>query len=349
MTQFSKKNHRAKTRLEIASPRFSWMFKACEKARINGVSWPQHVFCVTDVVKQLAVHELENAGVLKQFLSLTLDEQIGMFATALMWASWRTTQGIYRFDETVYKAVISTEKTNKIPCEVLRRLPEWCVYVETPGLTCDFGTGETQLNGVWACFAMNYNRELLMIYADVEGEQFDEIIPPTVHIDTSSKTVEEGIKIIMAESGNQNDILASTIENWLLPVINLLLYLCADREITHKNKLEEPQNPTPKKTKKGWRLFPAHGIKKWDVGVRMGSALNIAQTKDIESENNETGRKVRAHIRRAHWHTIVSGKMKDKRGHVIPANQRKRKLKWMPPCAVNLTDIELPAVIRSVK
>lgn len=261
MAQFKRRSHRAKTRLETASPRFRWMFDACEQARAGGVTWPQHVFCATNAAEELAVNELEKGGVLPQFLKLTTSEQITMFASGLMWASWRLTQGIYRFDPAIYDAVISTEQSQKIPADMLRRLPEWCVYVETPGLTCDFGTGETALHGFWACFAINYSRELLMIYADVDGSEFDDIMPPTVHIDTTADTIEDGVKIVMAETQSQNAKLAEKIDSWMRPLINLLLYLCADREITHKGKAEEPANPAPKKTKKGWRLFPAKTIK----------------------------------------------------------------------------------------
>ena len=35
----------------------------------------------------------------------------------------------------VYDAVRDTPVEGDIPCEVLHRLPEWCVYVETPGMT----------------------------------------------------------------------------------------------------------------------------------------------------------------------------------------------------------------------
>lgn len=348
MTQFKKRSHRAKERLETASPRFKWVFRACEAARTGGVEWPQHVFCATDAVEPLAVRELEKGGVLKQFLQLNTDEQITMFASGLMWASWRMTQGIYRFDDAVYDAVVQTEQAHKIPADMLRRLPEWCVYVETPGLTCDFGTGDTQLHGVWACFALNYNRELLMIYADVDGSEFDDIMPPTIHIDTSEETLEAGIKVVMSETGHSDPVLAAKLQNWLLPVVNLLLYLCADREIMHKNKVAEPANPQAKKTKKGWRLFPANTIKTWDVGVRIGAAIRQAQ--QASAMGAETGRTVRPHVRNAHWRTVVSGKMKDATGQPIPAEKRKRDLRWMPPMAVNVDDVgDLPAVIRKVK
>lgn len=58
---------------------------------------------------------------------------LGDFLSAV--GTWRYSQGIYRFDETFYRAIVNSEGMSKIPSEILLRLPEWCVYVETPGMT----------------------------------------------------------------------------------------------------------------------------------------------------------------------------------------------------------------------
>ena len=48
--------------------------------------------------------------------------------------AWRVTQGIYRFDPDLYLAIIETSVDGDLPHDVLYRMPEWCVYVETPGM-----------------------------------------------------------------------------------------------------------------------------------------------------------------------------------------------------------------------
>ena len=58
-------------------------------------------------------------------------------------ASWRPTQGIYRFDADLLEAVwqtplaspstSSSTSAGKLPTELLYHLPEWCPYIETPG------------------------------------------------------------------------------------------------------------------------------------------------------------------------------------------------------------------------
>ena len=44
-------------------------------------------------------------------------------------AAWRATQGIYRFDPTVFAAVWDTPLTGELPTALLYHLPEWCCYV----------------------------------------------------------------------------------------------------------------------------------------------------------------------------------------------------------------------------
>ncbi|MFL9999371.1 hypothetical protein PQR34_49145, partial [Paraburkholderia sediminicola] len=61
-------------------------------------------------------------------------------------AGWRVTQGVYRFDPTLYNALIATPIEGKLPTELLSRLPEWTVYIETPGMRW---VGEP-LHGVFA-------------------------------------------------------------------------------------------------------------------------------------------------------------------------------------------------------
>jgi len=44
---------------------------------------------------------------------------------------WRYTQGIYRFHPELQAALLETELGGDLPVEVLLRLPEWCVFVDT--------------------------------------------------------------------------------------------------------------------------------------------------------------------------------------------------------------------------
>lgn len=65
-------------------------------------------------------------------------------------AAWRMPQGIYRYDRTLYDALLATPVTGDIPADLLLRLPEWCVYIETPDMTVPIsGGGAAPVSGLW--------------------------------------------------------------------------------------------------------------------------------------------------------------------------------------------------------
>ena len=60
-----------------------------------------------------------------------MDELMTMGSTYI----WRCSKGVYRFAPELYDALIHQPLTGNLPQECLFRLPEWAVYVETPGLS----------------------------------------------------------------------------------------------------------------------------------------------------------------------------------------------------------------------
>ncbi|MEY6431094.1 hypothetical protein ABC977_01575, partial [Thioalkalicoccus limnaeus] len=61
-------------------------------------------------------------------------------------ATWRVSQGIYRFDPDLAAALADTPLSGDLPTDTLFHLPEWCVYVETPGRRW----AGRDLHGFWA-------------------------------------------------------------------------------------------------------------------------------------------------------------------------------------------------------
>jgi hypothetical protein len=266
--------------------------------------------------------------------------------------TWRITQGIYRFDPALYAAIIDTPMNSAIPCDMLYRLPEWCVYLETPDL---HWAGEP-LHGFFAHLEhdINTSRPELRLLLDTDSA----LTPLPLHL--GNWTLEEALQRMQKEAIRQSiaasrsrlaaeissaDI-ATRASNELAPLISLLLYLCsAPEEIGTAG--HRPSNPQPKRTKQGWRMFPPDKASTWDVGHRIGSALRRAYQRSETSppEQAGTGSSPRGHVRRAHWHGFWKGPKDPER-----AAERQFQLRWLPPIPVNLDDYDnLPATIRPVK
>jgi hypothetical protein len=355
MTEQKTTSHRAQQRLEAANGTYKELYKLIAELRAKTKKdWPDYVFVPHDqilyalaggyeaFIQMLKVmnqnHKLHESSVLKNL-------------AGIIFAKWRVTQGIYRFDPTLYAELIHTKNTGELPVDVLVRLPEWCVYIETPGLTIPTKSGSFDpIHGVWATIDVRLgNNTTLSIMPDVGS--FKEI-PPATDLDITSGTIEQGIITTIntwkEKKYNEKELQDHVTEttNWVNPIINLLLYLCSGADYAGS----PPRNPTPVKTKRGLRFFPPTKPTTWEVGVRMGAALRAAYAAQGELEQDGATRTLRPHIRRAHWHGFRSGPMLDAQGEPIQKENRRFDLRWLPPIPVNIGEgEELPAVIKPVQ
>ena len=127
-------------------------------------------------------------------------------------------------------------------------------------------------------------------------------------------------------------------------LVSLVLYLCAkNAEIRESGGgARLPAYAEPKKTKKGLRLFPPDRPTHWEVGYRLGAALRTASPGRSSDEPTGSHTRPRPHIRRAHWHSYWVGKRDE-------PNRRTVVLKWLPPIAVNVQDVDdLTTTVRDV-
>lgn len=262
-------------------------------------------------------------------------------------AAWRVGQGIYRIDPALYAALIDTPIDGDLPCDLLYHLPEWCLYVETPDLQW-FGA---RLHGAWAHLEWDANtgRSELRLLLDLDQG----IQPMPVHL--GPWTLAEALQRTLAEAQHQAGLHGQTLQRMpgddtagareLAPLLSLLLYLCSTAAEIGTGA-RRPQRPTPKRTKRGPRFFPPDTPTTWDVGVRIGAALRAAYHREqIGQDSAPSGRRVRPHVRRAHWHSYWLGPRGD-------PQQQRRELRWVPPIAINVDDADpdaMPAVIHRVK
>jgi hypothetical protein len=237
-------------------------------------------------------------------------------------AAWRLTQGIYRFDATLFEALCATPVTGALPTDLLARLPEWTVYIETPGFMWE----GRALNGVFAqvgeIFDGSEGLALVLYYGTGNMALF------VLRLDHSS--LETAISTAIDSDGGKEAGRAAEIRSVLPRLVSLLLYLCSEApDLGDGAGL--PERPQPRRTHRGWRMMPARRPVRWEIGTRLGASLRAAW----QSTNNPGGNDAtcgshaspRAHIRRAHWHTILSG----------PRQSPVRSLRWLPPIPVNVT------------
>lgn len=280
-------------------------------------------------------------------------------ALASGWGAWRMTQGIYRYDPAVYEAVRDTP-IDRIPVEVLDRMPEWAVMIETPDWAPPLTRGHPCAGVlVWRNRLFDGVQDVLMLVllaGQHDGIDYDQEVLVLPLADTLDAAIARRVaeaeateRLLGAPGVSSSE--SAALRDTLPQVISLLLYLCSEAaDITHRGRDDSrPGNPEPKRTRRdGWRIFAAEGSRAWDVGLRLGAALRRAYHAK-ETGHGGTHAGPRPHIRRAHWHGFRSGPMKHADGSEIPAAERQFALKWLPPIPVNLDcPDDLPATIRPV-
>jgi len=352
--QFAKRTCRPRDHVAAAGQLYPTAWRYIDQFRADrgthGLpTWPQWCFVPIGATQAVVA---QDAGIDGRMLGAMYPERIADAARLAALAAWRVTQGIYRFDPAVYEAVCRTPVTGDIPHDVLYRLPEWCIYVETPGLQW-LGS---PMHGVWAHLEhdVHTSRPELRLLADSDAA----LAPMALHLGPwpLSESIDRAVATAATQSRAHHGpdisgrapgisaLLAGNIE----PIVSLLLYICSQAgEIG--DGIKRPGNPEPKRTKRGWKLFAAEKANTWDVGLRMGAALRRAYQAEQTGQAGEAS-SPRPHIRRAHWHGYWLGPKKLADGSDAPAIARRFDLRWQPPIAVGVDgDVELPAVIRPVR
>jgi hypothetical protein len=261
-------------------------------------------------------------------------------------AAWRVTQGIYRFDPTLYAALIATPVTGEIPSEVLLHLPEWCIYIETPEMTVPTREGvAVAVLGLWYWLDQAPGRSTILCIGIDTGRRPPIIAQHVPLVGTVERAVDATLEEWAAALARGNALNAPPPEyreaasTFLPPALSLALYLCS-RAADISGRAGRPKNPEPVATRRhGTRLYPAEGPRQWDVGVRLGAALRRAAQREHDRTDDGGGgggavnRHVAPHVRGAHWHTYLLGPRKG------DAPQR-RDLRWLPPIPVGVDDYD---------
>ena len=265
-------------------------------------------------------------------------------------AAWRMTQAVYTYDSTVFDALWKTPVTGDIPVQIFYHLPDWCVYILTPGQAW---MGKS-LHGFFAHadFDPRTKRTWLRLQLDVSVPGHDFNQAAAVPIDLGDRTIHDSIEHTLISRAANDRFAVKYSEEELVEfrqvvpsLISLVLYLCSENAELFdvaggKHSL---QHPKPTKTKRGLRLYPPDHPTQWNVAYRMGAALRREWAVQEPGDSSDgTHAKPRPHIRRAHWHSYWVGKVQQ-------PETRRVIVKWLPPIAVNVQDVDqLPTTVREV-
>ena len=193
-------------------------------------------------------------------------------------ATWRYSQGIYRIEPVLLKETAATPLNGEMPAPRFRHLPQWCLYVETPGMQWN---GEP-LHGFWTALSWNHetHAETLLILLDKESEL------ETCLMDVGPWSVREGVQKVFGFTKtnclmlNEPDFTGggdpAKLAEALTPLISIVLYLCSDTaRIEHEHAPGlRPTNPRARKTRHGWKMFPPAGPTVWKVGKTVRTQAN---------------------------------------------------------------------------
>ena len=291
--------------------------------------WPDYVFGPRQAARLIVTRGAEVAQ----------EHALAIAAVGTM-AAWRPSQGIYRLADALLDALWATPVTGDLPGELLRRLPEWCVYIEIGKPSAG-----SFIHGAWA--RVGFDTDTCEEELDVLLDSDTGYVPMRLPLVGS---IEESLRVSLHDSRRiaGGDLFKVALQQrahgmamaWAEPIVSVILYLCSvNADMRSSDGRERPARPQPRQRRRGGRVWPAAPEPMiWETGTRLGAALRRAERDDHDRESaaGMPSPSVRPHIRRAHWHTFWVG------AHDSP--DRHREVRWLPPIPVNLDENEGPGV-----
>ncbi|WP_251865872.1 hypothetical protein [Achromobacter sp. Marseille-Q4962] len=312
--------HSALAHAQAANHFYPDIWRRIDEVRADG-TWPHWCFVpIGTVLKLMAEDPYWHSECSRRAVDMAQDA-----ARLASIAAWRTTQTIYRFDSSLHDLLRDADPTTRVPTDILLMLPEWSIYIETPGHTLS----TRPFHGVFAHCEWDsrpVGGSELRLLLDFQ----DELMPMAIPL--RHESIPEALEAL----GVNHPELANVASQ----IVSMLLYICSKAADLGEHR---PLRPLPRHTKRGPRTFPAAAPTAVDVGVQIGSALRAAKAADGSGETGALAgsrSSPRPHWRRWHWHTYWTGSGAD----------RRMDLRWMPPIPVNIQAVDAaPAVIRPVR
>lgn len=313
-----------------------------ENGNPNLGSWPE--WCYAPMSAALAVaasgYDLDRIPIDARMAFTSIAQAI--FALA----PWRLSKEVYVIDPDLKDLLFEQDGELDVPDEILLQLPYPCFYVELP----DTYYRTSKIHGFFVTLEYDINngdRELKPVFLTDDGEVFSY----SIHI--GAKTISESVDLLdkQALKNTKGDKELKRLafkamqeseatKKFLKQILQVILYILAQNaEIT-------PSSEQTFITKRSKVIRDKYSeIRKWDVGIRIGTAIRqqnvLSQTEYTRKEGNGHN-SPRPHMRRGHWHHFWTGPK-------AQPEERKLILKWLSPIAVAVNPEDTPIVIHEVK
>lgn len=261
---------------------------------------------------------------------------------------WARTQGVYAFDADFAREVAGS--ANLLISDILRRLPEDCVWIDTPW---NNAPGVWFAGGFYGAFVTTHehhgerfvsvcvcgsNEHLTNVGQYTPGEpvplanadfRLDDMLFDAVRegIANHEMTFAHGAGVPTSEDNGRR---------FYGEILSMAIYLCSEEpDITSK--------PSPMNQARIRRGKSPYHPTIHHVGYRIGAAFRKAKAEREASQGaGGHGASPAPHMRRAHWHTYWVGKEN--------TPQRRQVVKWLPPIPVNVkSDDDIIPTIHKVK
>lgn len=256
---------------------------------------------------------------------------------------FRRSKQVLSFDKDFIEELRNTDDKFTIRYNIFATLPynnfyidlseakELCDYLGIDGILLQIHSVRTVDNEYWTLNCVFYKGgHSLIVITQVLVNSRDDI----------ELTVQEIVESFV-EASNIRET-TNVKYNEIFPMlINILLYLCSYEPDIHETVVSKRQRADAKKSKMNKKDYPEQIYK---VGERFGASFRkwTAGKLGAEHSKSEGAKKVKPHIRRAHWHRYWYG----------PRNSpdRELRIRWVHECECNFDkDTEIEAVKHRVK
>jgi hypothetical protein len=226
-------------------------------------------------------------------------------------AAWRQTKGIYQVDPDLAREVVATRLDDRLPVQVLKRLPAWCCY-----LASGEAIGPAAGFYVFLDWVVLARHAALTFVFDLDTPQEQGLLMdwsvPLVEGSSVRTAIRQAVEVARDHPGRPRGLARSLgsdrlLDEFLFPALALTLYLCAGNADIVPGQLRSGA-PTAGRRQAGGGI-PGEP-QAWEVGWRIGAALRAARpaTGDTPRHPAATGRAApRPHIRRPHWQSFRVG------------------------------------------